>query len=97
MRWILCMLMVLISCAMSEAGLKAVTRESSRTQSHSNTYGHFVTIPNGLYEGVAVAPTRRQAIDNACYSNDCSKTAVKRSVTRGPGGMFHSSVLYRSR
>lgn len=95
-KFCLAMLAVMI-CSMAEAGLKSVSRESSRTQSRASSYGHFVGIPNGTYEGVAVASTRRDAIRNACYSGDCSKKAVSKTVTRGPGGQFYSSVLYKNR
>lgn len=88
---------VLAIVSQAEAGLKSVSRESSRTQSRSGAYGHFVAIPNGTYEGVAVASTRREAVRNACYSGDCTKRAVSKTVTRGPGGQFYSSVLYKNR
>jgi hypothetical protein len=89
---------LLLSLAVDcQAGLKSVSRQSSRTQSRSGSYGHFVGVPLGHYEGVAVASTRRDAIRNACYSNDRSKVAVSKTVTRGPNGMFYSSVLYRNR
>lgn len=87
----------LLTASVVEAGTRSVTRTSSRTQAISGRYGHFVGIPNGTYEGVAVASTRRDAIRNACYANDSSKVAVSRSVSRGTNGMFYSSVLYRNR
>ena len=90
-------LLLALTCCECSAGLKAVSRTSSRTQSRSGSYGHFVGVPFGYYEGVAVASTRRDAIRNACYSNDSTKRAVSKSVTRGANGMFYSSVLYRNR
>lgn len=95
-RVLLCVAAVATCCEV-QAGLRAVTRQSANTQSRSGSYGHFVSIPNGVYEGVAVASSRREAIQNACYANDASKHAVSKSVSRGPNGMFYSSVIYKNR
>lgn len=87
----------LLCVASVEAGTKSVSRVSSRTQARSGSYGHFVGVPSGHYEGVAVGSTRREAIRNACYANDTTKRTVSRSVARGANGMFYSSVLYKNR
>ena len=96
-RLVACLVAAAVCCGEIQAAGRSVTRQSSRVQSQSGSYGHFVSIPNGTYEGVAVGMSRRDAINNACYANDPSKQAVSKSVTRGPNGMFYSSVLYRSR
>ncbi len=85
---ILAVIALLTVASMTEAGTKSVSRTSSRTQARSGIYGHFVGIPNGTYEGVAVASTRRDAIRNACYANDSSKVAIRKSVSRGYARFF---------
>ena len=95
-RVLMCVAAVAACCEV-QAGVRNVARSSSRTQSQSGSYGHFVSIPNGTYEGVAVASTRRDAIRNACYANDSSKQAISKSVSRGANGMFYSSVIYKNR
>lgn len=97
LRLVACLAVAVMCCAESQAAGRSVTRQSSRVQSQSGSYGHFVSIPNGAYEGVAMGTSRRQAIQNACYANDSSKHAISKSVSRGPNGMFYSSVLYKSR
>ena len=91
-----CAAVLVVSCEV-QAGQRSFTRESSRVQSNSGSYGHHVSLPGNSYEGVAVGSSRREAIANACYANDSSKRAVSKSVTRGANGMFYSSVLYRNR
>lgn len=100
-RVMACLAVVALACGEIQAGgTRTFTRQSSQTQSRSGSHGHFVSLPGGSgpsYEGVAVASTRKAAISNACYANDTSKQAVSKSVTRGPNGMFYSSVLYKNR
>lgn len=85
----------LLCVASVEAGTKSVSRVSSRTQARSGSYGHFVGVPSGHYEGVAVGSTRREAIRNSCFYGQ--KRIVSKSTARGTNGMFYSSVLYKNR
>lgn len=81
-----------------QAGLKTVVRQTSRqssyTQASNGTVGHQVAIPVGVFEGVGVASTRREAIRIAC--NNGGKV-LHRSTHRDSNGMFHSSVIRRNR